>query len=158
VAEEAKVLGRNLPLAALSTTDPICHDPSAADGSGRVTAWATARPYSRLRHWKRCQGRKKNRELQTNNIIIITRRKLKNEEIRGLYSTPVIIRMMNSMRLRLAVPIARIVPTRNAYKVLVWMSVGKRPPGRPRRRWVDINMGSWRDMMEEGVVDWSYSG
>ena len=41
---------------------------------------------------------------------------------------------------------------RGVYRVLVWKLEGKRPLGRPRRRWVDIRM----DLQEVGCgqVDW----
>jgi hypothetical protein len=49
-----------------------------------------------------------------------------------LYSSPSIIRMIKSRRMRLAGHVARMGEKRNAYRILV----GK-PLGRPRRRWVD---------------------
>jgi hypothetical protein len=69
-----------------------------------------------------------------------------NEELRDLYSSPSIIRIIKSPRIRWAGHVAR---RRNAYRLLV----GKRPLGRPRRRWVDdirMDFGEvgWDD------VDW----
>jgi hypothetical protein len=58
-------------------------------------------------------------------------RKLHNEELHNLYSSPNIIRM------RWAENVARLGETRYAYRILVGKPEGKRPVGRPRRRWVD---------------------
>jgi hypothetical protein len=60
-----------------------------------------------------------------------------NEEIRDLYSSPSIIRIIKSRRMRLARHVARMVAKGSAYRLLVRNSDGKRPLGRPRRRWVD---------------------
>jgi hypothetical protein len=64
-------------------------------------------------------------------------RKLHNEELHNLYSSPSIIRMIKSRRMRCAGHVARMGETRNAYRVLVRKPEGRRPLGRPRRRWVD---------------------
>jgi hypothetical protein len=56
-------------------------------------------------------------------------RKLHNEEIRNLYSSPSIIRMIKSRSMRWAGHVARMVERRNAYRVLVRKPEGKRPPG-----------------------------
>jgi hypothetical protein len=61
-------------------------------------------------------------------------RKLHNEELRNLYSSPNVIRMMKSKGMRWAGHVARMGETRNAYKILVEKPEGKRPLGRPRRR------------------------
>jgi hypothetical protein len=45
--------------------------------------------------------------------------------------------MMNSRRMTWAGYVARIGEKRNAYRILVGKPEGKRPLGRPRRRWVD---------------------
>jgi hypothetical protein len=45
--------------------------------------------------------------------------------------------MIKSRRMRLAGHVARIGEKRNAYRILVGKPEGKRPLGRPRRRWVD---------------------
>jgi hypothetical protein len=65
------------------------------------------------------------------------KRKLHNLELRNLYSSPSIIRMIKSRRMRLVGHVARIREKRNAYRILVGMSEGKRPLGRPRRKWMD---------------------
>jgi hypothetical protein len=64
-------------------------------------------------------------------------RKLHNEELHNLYSSPSIIRMIKSRRVRWAGHVARMGEKRNSYGILVGKPKGKRPLGRPRRRWVD---------------------
>jgi hypothetical protein len=63
-------------------------------------------------------------------------RKLHNEELHNLYSSPSIIRIIKSRRMRCAGNVARMRETRNADRILVGNPEGKRPLGRPRRRWV----------------------
>jgi hypothetical protein len=80
-------------------------------------------------------------------------RKLHNEELHNLYSSPSIIRMIKSRRMRWAGHTARMGAKRNAYRILVGMPEGKRPLGRPKCRWVDnIKM----DLREIGWddIDW----
>ncbi|KAJ4440738.1 hypothetical protein ANN_08962 [Periplaneta americana] len=77
-------------------------------------------------------------------------RKLHNTELHALYSSPDIIRNLKSRRLRWAGHVARMGESRNAYGVLVGRPEGKRPLGRPRRRWEDnIKM----DLREVGYDD-----
>jgi hypothetical protein len=64
-------------------------------------------------------------------------RKLHNEELRSLYSSPSIIRMIKSRRMRWVGHVARMGERRNACRILVGKPEGKRPLGRSRRRWVD---------------------
>jgi hypothetical protein len=52
-------------------------------------------------------------------------------------STPNIIRMIKSKRIRWAGHVARMGEKRNAYRISVGKPQGKRPLGRARRRWVD---------------------
>jgi hypothetical protein len=61
-------------------------------------------------------------------------RKLHNEELHNLYSSPSIIRMIKSRRMRWAGHVVRMGEKGNAYRVLVGLPEGKRPLGRPRRR------------------------
>jgi hypothetical protein len=80
-------------------------------------------------------------------------RKLRNKELSDLYSSPSIIRIIKSRRMRWVGHVARMGAKRNAYRLLVGKPEGKRPLGRPRRRWVDnIKM----DLAEVGWgdVDW----
>jgi hypothetical protein len=72
-------------------------------------------------------------------------RKLHNEELHNLYSSLNIIRQIKSRRMRWA----RHVEDRKVYKVLVGNPKGKRPLGRPRRRWedrirMDLRKTGWR--------------
>jgi hypothetical protein len=64
-------------------------------------------------------------------------RKLHNEELHNLYSSPDIIRQVKSRRMRWAGHVARMGEERKMYKVLVGKPEGRRPLGRPRRRWED---------------------
>jgi hypothetical protein len=80
-------------------------------------------------------------------------RKLYNEELHNLCSSPSIIRIMKSRRMRWAGHVARMGEKRKVYRLLVGKPEGKRPLERPRRRWIDnIKM----DLLEIGlgVVDW----
>jgi hypothetical protein len=80
-------------------------------------------------------------------------RKLHNEELHDLYSSPSIIRIIKSRRMRWAGHVARMREKRNVYRLLVGKPEGRRLLGRPRRRWVDnIKM----DLLEIGWggVDW----
>jgi hypothetical protein len=61
-------------------------------------------------------------------------RKLHNEELHNLYSSPNIIRMIMSKRMRWAGHVARMGETRNACRILVGKPEEKRPQGRPRHR------------------------
>jgi hypothetical protein len=56
-------------------------------------------------------------------------RKLHNEELHNLYSSPSIIRVIKSRRMRLAGHVERTGDRRNAYKILVGKSQGKRTLG-----------------------------
>ena len=64
-------------------------------------------------------------------------RKLHNEELNDLYSSPNIVRVIKSRRIRWAGHVARMEEGRGVHKVLVGKPEGKRPLGRPRRRWED---------------------
>jgi hypothetical protein len=78
------------------------------------------------------------------------RRKLHNEELHSLYSSPSIIRMIKSWRMRWAGQVARM-GKRNTYRILEGKPEGKRPLGRPRRRWkenieIDLKERGWGGM------------
>ena len=64
-------------------------------------------------------------------------RKLHNEELSNLYSQPNIVRVIKSRRMRWAWHVARVGERRGVHRVLVRKPEGKRPLGRPRRRWED---------------------
>jgi hypothetical protein len=80
-------------------------------------------------------------------------RKLHNGELHNLYSSSDIIRQIKSKRMRWAGHVARMGEGRNVYRVLVGKPEGKRPLGRPRRRWED---GIKMDLGETGWggVEW----
>ena len=64
-------------------------------------------------------------------------RKLRNEELNVLYSSPNIVRVIKSRRMRWAGHVTCIVESRGVYRVLVGKHEGKRPPGKPRCKWED---------------------
>ena len=76
-----------------------------------------------------------------------------NEELNDVYSSPNIVQVIKSRRLRLAGHVARMVEGRGVYRVLVGKSEGKRPLGRPRRRWED---NTKMDLQKVGCggMDW----
>jgi hypothetical protein len=79
--------------------------------------------------------------------------RLHNEELNDLNSSPNIVRVIKSRRMRWAGNVERMREERGVYKVLVRKPEGKTPLGRPRRRWVDnIRM----DLQEVGFgyMDW----
>jgi hypothetical protein len=61
-------------------------------------------------------------------------RKLHNEELHDLCSSPSIIRIIKSRRMRCAGHVARMGEQRNAYRIVVGEPEGNSPLGRPRRR------------------------
>jgi hypothetical protein len=63
-------------------------------------------------------------------------RKLHNGELHGLYSSPSIVRVIKARRMRWAGHVAQMGEVRDAY-ILVGKPEGRRPLGRPRRRWKD---------------------
>jgi hypothetical protein len=64
-------------------------------------------------------------------------RKLHNDELHNLNSSPNVVRMIKSRSMRWAGHVARMVEKRNAYRILVGKPEGKRPLGRQKRRWVN---------------------
>jgi hypothetical protein len=79
----------------------------------------------------------------------LTNRNLIQDEIKrrlnscnAWHHSPIIIRIIRPRRMRWAGHVARMGEKRNVYKLLVGKPEGKRPLGRPRRRWIDnIKMG-----------------
>jgi hypothetical protein len=76
-------------------------------------------------------------------------RKLHNEELYNLYASPSIIRIIKSRRMKWVGHVARMGEKRNVYRLLVGKPEGKRPLGRPRRRWID---NSKIDLLEIGLL------
>ena len=88
-------------------------------------------------------------------IYIVTGelRRLHEEELNDLYSSPNIVRVIKSRTMRWSGHVARMGEERGVYRVLVGKPGGKSPLGRPRRRWVDnVRM----DLQEIGCgyMDW----
>jgi hypothetical protein len=83
-------------------------------------------------------------------------RNLHNEELSDLYSLPNSVRVVKSRRMRWAGHVARMGEGRGVHRILVGKPEGKRPLGRPRRRWeYNIKMvlqevggrsGDWMDL------------
>ena len=86
-------------------------------------------------------------------------RKLHNEELNDLYSLPNIVRVVKSRRMRWAGHLARMGEDRGVHRVLVGKPEGKKPFGRPKRRWEDnIKMdlqkvgggrGDWMELAQD---------
>jgi len=80
-------------------------------------------------------------------------RKLHNEDLNDLYSSPNIFRVIKSRRMKWAGHVTCMGERRGIYRVLMGKPDGKRPLGRPRHRWEDnIKM----DLQEVGCgdMDW----
>ena len=84
--------------------------------------------------------------------------KIHNEEINDLYSSPNIVRVIKSKRMKWAGNVARMGERRGVYSVLVGKPVVKRPLGRPRRRWEDnikidlqevVGGGDWMELAQD---------
>ena len=80
-------------------------------------------------------------------------RKLHNEELNELYCSSTIVRVIKSRRMRWEGHVARMGETRVVYMVLLGKPEGKRPFGRPRRRWED-NIKMDLQEVECVGVDW----
>ena len=86
-------------------------------------------------------------------------RKLYNEELSDLYSLPNIVRVVKSRRMRWAGHVALMGEGRIVHRVLVEKPEGKRPLGRPRRRWednIDLDLqevgggcGDWMELAQD---------
>ena len=92
-------------------------------------------------------------------------RKLHNEELSDLFSSPNIVRVVKSRRMRWAGHVARMGEERGVHRVLVGKPEGKRPMGRHRRKWEDnIKMdlqevgggrGDWMGLVQDRDGWWA---
>jgi hypothetical protein len=80
-------------------------------------------------------------------------RKRHNEELNDLYCSPSVVWMTKSRRMRWAGHVARMGERRGVYRVLVGKHEGKRPLGRPRRRW-EANIKMDVEEVVCGGMDW----
>ena len=80
-------------------------------------------------------------------------RKLHNEELNDLYSSPNIVRVIKSRRMRWAGHVALMEEGRGVHKIFMGKPEGKRPLGRPRRRWED-NIKMDLEEVGSGCGDW----
>jgi hypothetical protein len=79
-------------------------------------------------------------------------------KLHNLYSSPSINRMIKSRRMRWAVHVARIMEKRDVHRTMVGKPQGKKPLGKPRRRWVDSSKMDLRDSMGWCGLVWYDSG
>jgi len=68
--------------------------------------------------------------------VTVEWRKLHNEELNDLFSSPNIVRVIKSRRMRWAAYVARTEERRGVYRVLAGKPAGKRSLGRPSSRWL----------------------
>jgi hypothetical protein len=80
-------------------------------------------------------------------------KKLHNEELNNLNSSPNIVRIIKSRRKRLPGHVARMGESRGVYMVLVGKPEGKSPLGRPRRRW-EVNIKMYLQEVGYEGMDW----
>jgi hypothetical protein len=88
-------------------------------------------------------------------------RKLHNDELHSLYSSPNIVRVIKSRKMRWAGHVARIGERGGVYRILIERPEGKRPLGRPRRRWednikmdlreIEIDVPNWIQLAQDKV-------
>ena len=70
-----------------------------------------------------------------------------------MYPSPNIVRVTKSIGMRWAGHVARMGEERGVYRVLVGKLEGRRPLGKPRRRWVD-NIRTDLQEVGGGYMDW----
>jgi hypothetical protein len=88
-------------------------------------------------------------------------RKLHNDELHNLYSSPNIVRVIKSRRMRWEGHVARMGEGRDVYRVLVGRPERKRPLGRLRHGWEDnikidlreirIDKANWIRLVQDRV-------
>jgi hypothetical protein len=81
------------------------------------------------------------------------RRKRHHEELNDLYSSPIIVRVIKSRKMRWAGHVARMGEERRVHSVLVGKPEGKRPFGKPRLRWKDYIKADFQEV-GYGGMDW----
>jgi hypothetical protein len=77
--------------------------------------------------------------------------KLHNDELHDSYPSPNIVRVIKSRRMRWEGHVARMGEGRGVYRFLVGRPEGKRPLGRPRRRWEDNIKTDLREIGIDGA-------
>jgi hypothetical protein len=92
-------------------------------------------------------------------------RKLHNDELHNLYSSPNIVRVIKSRRMRWAGHVSRMGEGRGVYRILVGRPEGKRPLGRPRCRFdnnikmnlreIGIDGANWSQLVQDRVQWWA---
>jgi len=90
-------------------------------------------------------------------------RKLHNDDVNDLYSSPNIIWVIKSGRMGLTGHVGRIGESRGVYRILVVKPEGKRPLGRQRHRWDDnikmdlqeVGWGTWIDLAQNRNRWWA---
>ena len=80
-------------------------------------------------------------------------RRLHNDELNDLYSSLNFVRVIKSRRMRWVGHVARMGEEKGAYRVLLGKPEGRRPLGRPRRRWVN-NIRMDLQELGSGYMDW----
>ena len=80
-------------------------------------------------------------------------RRLHKEELNYLYSSPNIVRVIKSRRMRWAGHVVRMGELMGVYRVLLGKPEGRKSLGRPRRRWVD-NIRTDLQELRCGYRDW----
>jgi hypothetical protein len=93
-------------------------------------------------------------------------RKLHNDELHSLYSSPNIVRVIKSRRKRWAGHVTCMGEGRDVYRILVGRPKGQRPLGRPRHRWEDnikldlremwIDGANWIQLAQDRVQWWAF--
>jgi hypothetical protein len=93
-------------------------------------------------------------------------KKLHNDDLHNPYSSPNIVRVIKSRRMRWVGHMARRGEGKGVYRVLVGRPEGKRPLGRPRRRWEDnikiylremgIDGSNWIRLAQDRVQGWAF--
>jgi hypothetical protein len=93
-------------------------------------------------------------------------RKLHNDELHSLYSSPNFVRVVTSRMMRLAGHVVRMGEGRSFFRVLVGRPEDKRPLGRPRRKWEDnikldlrgigIDETNWIQLAQDRVQWWAF--